>query len=172
MASSSALNGTQAATGPNGSDCMIRASSGGATITVGAKKWPMSPMRSPPTPTPPPRAPPFLSVKKDGGGKNPPPPRVGELQGGQHGGGALDVGVVADDHRRVPAQFHRDALHVAAGQPPPLPSPPHTTLSTPGGRPASWNRRAMATTALGESSGPLMMIVQPAATAAAILRMA
>src|SRR6218665_2326133 len=49
---------------------------------------------------------------------------------------------------------------------------PHTTLSTPGGTPASWNRRAMVTTALGESSGPLMMIVQPAATAAAILRMA
>src|SRR6218665_2968026 len=53
----------------------------------------------------------------------------------------------------------------------PLGTPP-TTWSTPGGRPASWNRRAMVPTALGESSGPLMMIVQPAATAAAILRMA
>ncbi|MCY1245146.1 hypothetical protein D9M72_582680 [compost metagenome] len=49
---------------------------------------------------------------------------------------------------------------------------PHTTLSTPGGRPASWNSRAIATTALGESSGPLRMMVQPAAMAAAILRMA
>ncbi len=49
---------------------------------------------------------------------------------------------------------------------------PHTTLSTPGGSPASWNSRAIATTALGESSGPLMMRVQPAPIAAAILRMA
>jgi hypothetical protein len=49
---------------------------------------------------------------------------------------------------------------------------PHTTFSTPGGRPASWNSRASATTALGASSGPLRMMVQPAPTAAAILRMA
>lgn len=49
---------------------------------------------------------------------------------------------------------------------------PHTTLSTPGGRPASWNSRAMATTALGESSEPLMMMVQPAPMAAVILRIA
>src|SRR5690625_7907283 len=49
---------------------------------------------------------------------------------------------------------------------------PHTTLSTPLGRPASWNMRAMAMTAQGESSGPLMMMVQPAPVAAQILRMA
>src|SRR5215475_3119090 len=49
---------------------------------------------------------------------------------------------------------------------------PQTTLSTPFGNPASWNMRAIATTALGVSSGPLMMIVQPAPTAAAILRIA
>jgi hypothetical protein len=49
---------------------------------------------------------------------------------------------------------------------------PQTTFSTPGGRPASWNIRAIATTALGVSSGPLSTIVQPAPTAAAILRIA
>src|SRR5258706_11226435 len=49
---------------------------------------------------------------------------------------------------------------------------PHTTLRHPGGKPASWNNRAIATTALGESSGPLMMIVQPAPSAETILRIA
>ena len=42
----------------------------------------------------------------------------------------------------------------------------------PFGRPASWNRRASATTALGASSGPFRMMVQPAPMAAAILRIA
>src|SRR5690606_30885227 len=49
---------------------------------------------------------------------------------------------------------------------------PHTIFSTPGGRPASWNMRAMAITALGESSGPFRMMVQPAPMAAHTLRMA
>ena len=49
---------------------------------------------------------------------------------------------------------------------------PHTILSTPGGRPASWNNCAKATTALGASSGPLRIMVQPAPTAAEILRIA
>jgi hypothetical protein len=45
-------------------------------------------------------------------------------------------------------------------------------LRHPGGRPASWKRRAIATVALGASSGPLMMIVQPAPSAETILRIA
>ena len=52
------------------------------------------------------------------------------------------------------------------------PGTPQTMLSTPLGRPASWNNWAIATTALGASSGPLRMMVQPAPTAAEILRMA
>ena len=52
------------------------------------------------------------------------------------------------------------------------PGTPQTTFSTPGGRPASWNMRAIATTALGASSGPLRMSVQPAPSAATILRIA
>ena len=49
---------------------------------------------------------------------------------------------------------------------------PQTTFRHPGGRPASWKRRASATTALGASSGPLMMIVQPDPSAETILRIA
>ena len=49
---------------------------------------------------------------------------------------------------------------------------PHTTFRHPGGNPASWKSRAIATTALGASSGPLMMIVQPAPSAETILRIA
>jgi hypothetical protein len=45
-------------------------------------------------------------------------------------------------------------------------------LRQPGGRPASWNSRASATTALGAVSGPLSTSVQPAPSAAAILRIA
>lgn len=44
---------------------------------------------------------------------------------------------------------------------------PHTRLSAPAGRPASWNSRASATMALGDSSGPLSTTVQPAPSAAA-----
>ena len=44
--------------------------------------------------------------------------------------------------------------------------------STPAGRPASWNSRDSATTPLCASSGPFRTMVQPAPTAAAILRMA
>ena len=49
---------------------------------------------------------------------------------------------------------------------------PHTMFKHPGGSPASWHSWAMATTALGASSGPLRIIVQPAPSAAVILRMA
>ncbi len=45
-------------------------------------------------------------------------------------------------------------------------------FSTPGGRPASWNSWASATTALGESSGPFRISVQPAPSADTILRIA
>src|ERR1700757_2036200 len=47
---------------------------------------------------------------------------------------------------------------------------PQTTLRHPAGKPASWNIRAIATTALGESSGPLSTSVQPAPKAATTLR--
>ena len=45
-------------------------------------------------------------------------------------------------------------------------------LSTPGGKPASWKIFASAITALGASSGPFRMSVQPAPIAATILRIA
>ncbi|MCY1194025.1 hypothetical protein D9M72_53140 [compost metagenome] len=41
---------------------------------------------------------------------------VADLELGQHGGGAVDVGVVEHQHGRMAAQFHGDALHVGAGQ--------------------------------------------------------
>ena len=47
---------------------------------------------------------------------------------------------------------------------------PKTRLITPGGTPASWNAWISAAHDAGVSSGPLMMIEQPAASAAVILR--
>src|SRR5205085_6954233 len=47
---------------------------------------------------------------------------------------------------------------------------PKTTFSTPGGRPASWNARAISSVVAGVSSAGLMMIEQPAPSAPAILR--
>ena len=47
-----------------------------------------------------------------------------------------------------------------------------TTFTTPGGRPASWKARAISTMALGDSSGPFRMSVQPAPMAADTFLMA
>ncbi len=41
---------------------------------------------------------------------------VAELEGLQQIGGAFDVGVFEDEHRRMPAQLHRRALHVLRGE--------------------------------------------------------
>src|SRR5690606_41891895 len=65
---------------------------------------------------------------------------------------------------------HRDLHSFPTRRSSDLAGTPHTILSTPGGRPASWNICAIAITALGESSGPLRIMVQPAPIAAQTLR--
>ena len=41
---------------------------------------------------------------------------IAVLAGGHDGDGAFDIGIIGDDDRRMPAEFHRRTLHVLAGK--------------------------------------------------------
>jgi hypothetical protein len=136
-----------------------------------------------------------LLLHQEARGRDADLPGVAELGARERLGGQVEVGVVEDDGRRVPAQLHRHALHVRAGERGELLAhrrgtgeghladdrvrdevvadlgryPVDERDDVPG-TPASRKARTSSAGEAGVSSGALMMMEQPVATAAESLR--
>src|ERR1700744_4710831 len=103
-ASSSSLNCCTVMTGPKISSWIISSSWRSPETTVGAKKKPRSPTRSPPVTT--------LAWL---GGRGGVLPGVEVPGPGDALGGGLDVGVIEHDDRGLAAQFEVDLLQIVGG---------------------------------------------------------